>query len=534
MGRRAAFILAVISCAIFFIPATGWASAYNGQPKLVVVIIIDQFRGDYLDRGRDQFGPNGFRLLMDRGAWFSDCNYQYANTRTAPGHATLFTGTYSNGHGILNNEWYDATKKKMITAVDDDSTRLVGLDGNYPGFSPHNLLADTLGDELRMATDGKSRVFAISLKERSSILPAGYSGTAFWPYKYSGQWITSTYYMKDLPDWVKSYNKTNPAEKYWNRDWKVGDKLLRRTSKPAELRGEDSFYEIVGSTPYANDFELDFARELVTQEKLGEGPATDLLLISLSAPDILGHKVGPNTDESRAMVQAIDRQLAGFFEFLGNRLGLGNLWIALSADHGVSTAPSFTKTIGVPSGYLVDEKIRSAINTQLSAKYGKAEYVPQTEWPLVFLNPDAFTAAKLNEDDAERQVADILTQFGSRGYVGRSQIARHDLPPTPLGKKFANSYAPQGGWYLYAFSPPFTVTRKSGTGTDHAMPYSYDTHVPLMFFGLPFQPGTYRGRCEPVDMAVTLANLLGINSPSAAVGRVLTEALAKPASESKR
>src|SRR3954464_6111907 len=248
--RSAAVILP--SVLLISLGSLGFASAYNGHPKLVVVIVIDQFRGDYLDRGHDSFGQGGFRLFTDKGAWFSNCNYEYANTRTAPGHATLFTGAYSNGHGIINNEWWDAAKKKVVTSVDDESTRVVGIDRDEMGSSPHYLLSDTIGDELRMATDGKARVFAISMKERSSVLPAGYSGTAFWPDKMSGTWTTSTYYMKDLPAWVKVYNQTPPAEKYWNRQWKVDGTVLREIKKPAQLdKKQNNFYEIVGSTPYA-------------------------------------------------------------------------------------------------------------------------------------------------------------------------------------------------------------------------------------------------------------------------------------------
>ena len=536
MKKRHSLFSALVLCVAFIglqIPAS--ASAYDAHPKLVVVIIIDQFRGDYLDRGHDSFEQGGFRLFMEKGAWFSNCNYEYANTRTAPGHATLFTGAYSNGHGIINNEWWDAAKKKVVTSVDDDMTSVVGLDHEEMGSSPHYLLADTVGDELRMATDGKARVFAISMKERSSVLPAGYSGTAFWPDKISGSWITSTYYMKELPQWVVAYNQTKPADKFWNREWKVGDTVLRSTNKPGQLdKKENNFYEIVGSTPYANDFELDFARQMIAAEKLGQGEATDMLLISLSANDILGHKVGPNTPESKAMTQALDGQLASFFDYLGKEIGLGNVWIALSADHGVSTAPSFLSDIKVPSAYLSDAQITKSINTALSTKYGKAEYVPKMEWPLVFLDPAPFMAAKISEDDAERMVGDMLKPYGSRGTYTRAQIAKNDVPNDSIGKRFLNSYTPQASWFVYAVSPPFFVARSQGTGTDHAMPWSYDRHVPLAFYGLPFQPGVYRGACQPVDLAVTLANLLGINNPSAAVGRVLTEALRPSTTEAGR
>lgn len=194
------------------------ASAYNARPKLVVVIVIDQFRGDYLERYRDQFGEGGFRVFLDRGAYFADCNYDYANTRTAPGHATLFTGSYTSGHGIVANEWWDPQKKKRVTSVEDDATKLVGSSSTGPGASPHNLLSDTLGDELKLATGGKARVFAVSLKDRAAVLPAGFAGDgAYWIDHKSGDWITSTYYRPDLPEWVSKFNASHRAEKYWNR-----------------------------------------------------------------------------------------------------------------------------------------------------------------------------------------------------------------------------------------------------------------------------------------------------------------------------
>jgi predicted AlkP superfamily pyrophosphatase or phosphodiesterase len=504
-----------------------FASAYNGHPKLVVVMIIDQFRGDYLDRGHDDFLAGGFRLLTDKGAWFTDCNYQYATPHTAPGHATLFTGAYSSGHGIQDNEWWDSARKKIVTSVEDETTQIVGPGHEAVGSSPHNLLADTIGDELRLATDGKSRVFTISLKDRSAVLPAGYSGTAYWIDHTTGAWQTSSYYMKALPPWVQAYNQAGHAEAYWNRDWKVGDKIFRRTTKPTQLTERDNWYNIIGATPFANQHQLEFARELIAQEKLGQGSSTDMLVISLSANDILGHRVGPNSEESRSMVRALDRDLADFFSYLGQQFGLGNVWLALSADHGIAPAPSFSKQLKIPGAYLDDEQLRTKLNNDFSTRWGKANYVPKIGWPMIYLNAEAFTAAKVSEADAERMAAEFFNPYGIRGYYTRAQIAAHDVPDNEWGRKFLNSLSPRAGWMVYLVSPPFVVGGTSGT--DHAMPYSYDTHVPLAFFGLPFQPGVYRGHCEPTDMAVTLSNLLGINSPTAAVGRVLTEALSHPA-----
>jgi arylsulfatase A-like enzyme len=504
-----------------------FSSAYNARPKLVVIIVIDQFRADYLERYHDQWGEGGFRLLLDHGANFSDCNYDYANTRTAPGHATLLTGAYTNGHGIMANEWWDPQKKSKVAAVDDDQTKLVGIAGGAPGASPHYLLADTLGDELKLATQGKSRVFGIALKDRAAVLPAGFAANAaFWIDRQTGTWVTSTYYRNDLPKWAQEFDDSKRAEKYLNQDWKDGNgKILRTTKSPDGKPG--NFYDLVGSTPLANDYELEFARELITYEKLGDGPATDLLIISLSANDILGHKVGPDSPEMQAMELATDRQLAGFFDFLGHQVGLANIWIALSADHGIAPLPKLAADMHFPAANLAGDKIRSQLNSLLSAKLSRpAEYVKAIDYPVAWLNSDAFAALKMKEEDAERDVGEALKGAGLRGYYTRSQLQRGDAPNTELGLKYLHSYSPIGGWYVLGVPPPFTVGFMGGT--DHATPYTYDTHVPLALYGVPFQPGTYRTHAEPVDLAATLASLLGINAPTHAVGRVLTEALVPP------
>ncbi len=512
------------------LPAS-FASAYKAHPKLVVVVVIDQFRGDYLERYRDQFGEGGFRLLLDHGANFTDCNYDYANTRTAPGHATLFTGAYSNGHGIVANEWWDPKKKKMVTSVEDDDTKLVGIAEDKTGASPHNLLADTLGDELKLATQGQARVFSLSLKDRAAVLPGGFAAdAAYWIDPKSGFWITSTYYRHDLPKWALDFNAGNRVAKYWDRDWKnANGDTLRSTAHRKSKDGSDAgFYEVVGSTPFANEYELEFAKELVVYENLGAGQATDLLAISLSANDILGHQVGPDSPEMAAMALALDRELADFFAFLGHQVGLANVWIALSADHGVSALPDAAKKLRIPAANLDASKLEAQINSTLSAKFSPghtAAYI-KLDYPVAWLDHDAFAAAHLKERDAESAAGEAMKQAGLRDYFTKSQLAEGEVPATPLGRKFLNSYSPEGGWYVMGVPEPYTVG--PARGTDHASPYTYDTHVPLAFYGLPFRTGTYRSHAEPVDLATTFASLLGINAPTHAVGRVLTEAIAPP------
>ena len=527
---RSLFVALFLLCSI----PTAFASAYNARPKLVVVIVIDQFRGDYLERYRDQFGDGGFRVFLDRGADFTDCNYDYANTRTAPGHATLFTGSYTSGHGIVANEWWDPQKKKRVTSVEDDTTKLVGAGAgkNGPGASPHNLMSDTLGDELKLATGGKARVFAISLKDRAAVLPAGFSGdAAYWIDPKSGDWITSTYYRPDLPEWVRNFNGSHRAQKFWNRDWKDSDGNILGSTAPRN--GKDGtpagFYEVVGSTPFANDYQLQFAKELVLYEKLGAGSATDLLVISLSANDIFGHQVGPDSPQMRSMALELDKSLGDFFGFLGHQVGMANVWMALSADHGIAPLPEFAKTLRLPASNLDAKALREQVNSLLSKKYAKkADYVLDLDYPLAWLSEDAFsgTPAGKKEPDAEADAGEAMKQAGLAGYFTKSQLAHGETPATEVGRRYAHSYSPEGGWYVIGIPSPFHVG--SMKGTDHATPFSYDTHVPLAFYGLAFQPGTYRTHAEPIDLAVTLASLLGINAPAQATGRVLTEALQPP------
>lgn len=514
--------------AVLFCSRPGFASAYNGRPKLVVVIVIDQFRGDYLERYRAEFGDAGFRTLLDHGAYFPNCYYDYANTRTAPGHSTLFTGAYSNGHGIADNEWWDSKKKKMVTSVDDDDTKLVGLDQDQPGASPHNLLADTLGDELKLATQGQARVFGVSLKDRAAILPGGFAANgAYWIDPKSGAWITSTYYRDSLPRWVKDFNSSRPA-KYWDREWKgsQGGVLASTAHRKRKDGSEAGFYEVIGSTTFANEYEFEFVKDLIVYENIGRGPATDLLSISLSANDILGHRVGPDSPEMHQMAIDLDSEVADFINFLGHQIGLVNVWIALSADHGVSSLPDAVKKLKIPAANLgsgkTEEEINSALTTKFSAGH-PATYI-RLDYPLAWLDPDAFAAVHVREHDAEEAVGEAMKQAGLRGYFTRLQLAAGDVPNTELGHKYLNSYSPEGSWYVMGIPDIYTVG--SSTGTDHASPYNYDTHVPLAFYGLPFQAGTYREKVEPVDLAPTLASLLGINPPTHSVGRVLTEALA--------
>src|SRR3984957_12731300 len=377
-----------------------WGSAYDSHPRLVIILVIDQFRGDYLDCYSPHLKGRGFRLFLDKGAYFEDCYYDYANTKTAPGHATLGTGAYTDGHGISSNAWWDLSRNKTrpVSSVEDDRYRILGAvhSGNEPGASPLNLRASTVGDSLRLATQGQAKVFGISLKDRAAILPAGYSANgAYWIEPASGAFITSSYYMDALPDWVTAFNS--------------GDRAVQ-AAQEAGAPDTKQFYETVGSTPAGNAYELDFARALITGEQLGSHPVTDMLVVSLSANDLVGHRDGPDSPQARQMVDTLDQQLDGFFSWLDKNIpgGLANTWITLSADHGVAPVPARALALGMPAATIDMDKFLANLNDTMNAKFSpgeKVEYLlPQQELPYLSLNRPSFEVAGINEQEAEQAI----------------------------------------------------------------------------------------------------------------------------------
>jgi hypothetical protein len=510
---------------VLLVATAAFGSAYQASPKLLVILIIDQFRGDYLERYHDEFGPSGFRTFTDRGAYFPACYYDYADTRTAPGHATIGTGTYTSGHGIFSNEWWVPASKKVMSSVDDESTKIVGAEVEGIGASPHNLLADTLGDELRLATQGNSRVFGIALKDRAAILPTGFSANgAYWIDKTSGAWVTSTYYVTEAPHWLTAFNSQKHAQRYLNLDWKDANGEVLGSTAPHD--GPDgkaiNYFELVGRTPYANDYQFEFARELIQQEKLGQGTVTDLLVISLSANDLTGHAYGPDSPQMHAMALALDRQIGEFLGFLQQQYG-NRFWIALTADHGVAPTNATSLSLRIPAGVIANKDLKTELNKRVSAMLHKpGEYVRSTSFPIVFLKSDAFEE-KVSEADAEAYVTQAMRDVGFITAYTKDQLASGEVAPSPQGRVFANSYSPYGGWWVMGLPPPFTLSAKDVA--DHGVAYSYDQHVPLAFYGAPFKPGVYRDQVEPIDLAPTLAVLLGINKPTSSTGHVLTQAL---------
>jgi hypothetical protein len=512
------------------------ADAYHATPKLVVVLVIDQFRGDYLDRYRDDFKTaSGFNLFLKRGAYFTDCYYQYANTMTAPGHSTIGTGAYTAGHGISLNQWWDLKRSTThaLSSVEDDRYEIVGDHGPEDvGTSPRNELASTLGDEVVLATKGESKLFGISLKDRAAILTSGHASKgAFWLDHASGHFVSSTYWGATLPGWAEAFNKSGRTEKA----------VAEAHSRPGH------FYDDAGASPASVSYLLDFAEALIAGEKMGRHGTTDVLTISISSTDILGHKVGPDAPEQRAMIDAIDVDLNSFFTWLDGHVdgGMGNVWVSLTGDHGIGPTVPGAAAAGMPASVFSLGKVIGALDAALNERYSpgqKLKYILESEVPYVTLDPRVFASVKVNEADAEREVADLLpgafestqgvaatgpvalpTRALVRNVYTKTQMRAGELPDTAEGRLVMNSYSPNGEWYV--LMTPGMYMQGQATGTNHYTPYSYDRHVPLGFYGSAFVPGIYHEAVEPVDIAATFASLLRVNRPTAAVGRVLTFAL---------
>lgn len=481
---------------------TSRQTTHTGPPRLVVVLVIDQFRADYLDRFRDSFESVGFARLLHEGAVFRSCFYPYAITETGPGHATLATGTTPDRHGIASNNWYDARRKRSVYALEDESSPVIGGAPGRTPVSPRNLVGDTLSDELRLATSGRARVFGVALKDRAAILSTGHgaSGAYWYDTKVPG-FVTSKYYRDALPDWVAAFNHDHPIE------------------PPA-----DRF----PYTAAANKLTTEFAEALIEKEGLGKGEATDFLFIGFSANDYAGHQWGPYSKDVLVMTVETDRILARLLTYLDRRLGKENYWLALSADHGV--APTLAQARDPKMAHLdaknIDSKaLRAAMEAALVARWGVAHWLADDE--QIFFNRDTLREKNIRIEDAARVAGEAAaTVPGVLGYV--SPWDAHASEQTAHAYRL--SYFPGRSPDLHIVPEPFALEDSEGGGTSHGTPYTYDTQVPLILVGAPFAPGDYYQRASPEDLAPTLAAALQIHPPALSTGRVLAEALRpKPA-----
>jgi predicted AlkP superfamily pyrophosphatase or phosphodiesterase len=533
-------------CLLIALVLLGWGQplrpevnpSFPHRPKLVLVLVIDQFRYDYLMRFQPYFGEGGFNRLLDGGAVFTDCRYDYATTMTGPGHASLLTGAYPSVHGIIENNWYDRDRKREIYCVEDLSTRMVAnreKASATPGYSPRNLTASTLGDELRMATDFRAKAVSISLKDRAAVLMGGHTpSAAYWYDVGSGRFVTSTYYLPRLPEWVDEFNQDTPIRQYCGQKWRAlaetpgagGKTLDEFEASPGETCPDPKFLGWLENTPFMNEIELAFARDAIRSEHLGQGAETDLLTLSLSVNDYIGHAYGPYSEEVADTTIRTDRDLAAFFADLDKLVGLENVWIAFSADHGVAPSPAFVQEHKLGIGMAQPGNIRTAAEKALTQAFGPGPWIEDEDETYLFLDRDTLKKHNLPASRAEEVAAQAAAeQPDVAAAFTRTQLLTGNLPNSPVARKVANSFNPKRSGDVFLVFMPFAVPSSTATGTTHGTPWNYDTQVPLIFWGSAFKPGFYSHACQPVDLAATLAALLGLTQPSGSQGTPLTFAL---------
>jgi len=507
------------------------------RPRLVILIIIDQFRNEYLDRFRPYFVQGGFNRLM-KGARFTHCSHDYAVTFTGPGHASIATGTYPNIHGIIGNDWYDRTLKRPVNCVEDPNTRIVDSaqgSSEQRGASPRYLLGSTLGDELRLASNFQSKVFSVSLKDRGAVLSGGHTANAaYWYDSRTGRFVSSTYYMPSLPAWVAEFNDRLPAKDYCGKAWKAlpetpeaaGRVFAEYSTDPSEPCPGPKFLGWLSGSPFVTEIELKFTREVIRREKLGQSPATDLLTISLSANDHVGHRFGPYSPQLADMTLRTDRELAGFFEDLDRMLGLDHVWIVLSADHGVAPTPQLVRDRRLGHGTFQSQTVREAVEAHLSSVFGTDNWVEASDLPFISLNQDTIKKHKISSERVEAEAAWAAVAVpGVFAAYTRTNLLDGSVPASPIARKALNSFHASRSGDIFLVLEPFAVPSGSESETTHGTPWSYDAQVPLLLWGSGFRPGTYADACEPIDLAATLAVALGLASPSGATGSPLSVAL---------
>jgi len=540
-------------------------------PRLVVVVAIDQFPYEYLERFEPLFGPDGFRRLVRGGANYTECRYGHLVTATGPGHAVMLTGTDPVHNGIVNNTWYDRVDGQERGCVDDTRFPIVGLDdaGGAPhtGVSPLALSTTTVGDGLRIATGLESKVVAVSIKNRAAVLMAGWRPNgAYWFDEGTCRFVTSTYYMSSLPSWVERFNGSKACASYVGRSWQRlrREEVYRRVADiddapyevPAyglgrtfphrveEGTGADRFAAVV-ATPFGNDLVLRFAEAAVDAERLGRNASADLLLISFSSNDLVGHAFGPHSQEVADTTAHTDAVLAELMRFLDRKVGQGQWLLALTSDHGVAPVPEHLEKLGVlqprPDNYHFDVKAaRTRVEQALTERFFDSQTPPDgfpgffVSWggrsdPFVWINaaagkqlPKPLTYAAL--------LAAIKEEIGQVEGVARvyavPERAALAASRDPFDQRAYRSWQlPNGGDLLIQLAPYWLPVEGGTAATTHKTTYEYDTHVPLLLYGSGIRAGRYDRSVGVTDLAPTLADVLGIDAPPTATGEVLREAL---------
>ncbi len=514
------------------------------RPKLVVGIVIDQMRWDFLYRYYNRFGNDGFRRLLLQGFSCENTLIDYVPSYTAVGHTTIFTGSVPAIHGIAGNDWTDQLTGKTVYCTADSTVQSIGNESEDGKMSPRNLLASTITDELQLATNFRSKIVGVSLKDRASILPAGHAATAaYWFDDASGHFISSSYYMQQLPDWVNSYNNSNKVASLIANGWQTMYPLSSYTqSDPDEknyegkFKGETSsgfphavnevYKQTKGSfrsTPFGNTLTLDFAAAALEAYQLGRGSSTDFLTINCASTDYVGHMFGPNSIEVEDTYLRLDRDLASFFQLLDAKVGKGQYLVFLSADHGAAHAIGFMQEHRLPADFWYAKPLADTLNKMLAAKFNVSGLVRSVMNYQVNFNLTKIASEKIDYTAVKKMVVDFVqTQPGVSFAVDMAEAGAAPVPE-PIKKMIINGYNLKRSGGVQIVLSPGWFEGYSKTGTTHGTWNPYDTHIPLLFYGWNIKPGKTNRETHMTDIAATLAAMLHVQMPNGCVGHVIEE-----------
>ncbi len=515
----------------------------NTKPRLIVGIVVDQMRNDYIYRYWDRFGSGGFKRLVNEGYYFKNAHYNYIPTYTGPGHSSIYTGATPRTHGIISNDWYLKSTGSETNCVEDTLMLTIGAPGRGGRRSPKNQLSSTIGDEMKMSTNQKAKVFSVALKDRSAVLPAGHTAdAAFWFDDLSGNFISSSWYLKTLPSWLTTFNDKKMARSYLEKDWTT---LYAPDTYSASLTDENRYegvpngkekpvfpynyktflernsFEILKATPYGNSLTKDLAITCVINEQMGRDNVTDLLCISFSSPDYVAHSYGPRSVEVEDIYLRLDRDLEELLTVLDMTIGKNNYTVFLTADHGGADVPRHLLDQRINAGYINEKKLLSSVKSYLKDTYGDSLLVANMSNEQIFLDEKKMKNLKLDKNAVESGLCDFLTGLKGIAEAYPSSVLRNPASQT-------NSYLAllQNG-YNHKLSGNICFIYEPGwmdhpeKGTTHGAGYNYDTHVPVLFFGNGIKKGESHNYISITQIAPTVCELLQINQPNSTIAEPL-------------
>jgi predicted AlkP superfamily pyrophosphatase or phosphodiesterase len=559
-------MIAAITVSLFFMFAAS-ANAGDGmktKPKLVLQITVDQLRGDLPTRYYERLGEGGFRYLWEKGVVYTDAHHAHANTETIVGHATLATGANPSIHGMIGNVWLDRESNQTTYNIEDPDYRLLtkGADvdakteidptqraARSEGRSPAAILVTTFSDELKSHSGGKAKVFGVSVKDRGAVSMAGHAGKAFWFSKAVGEFVTSNYYYDQYPQWVIDWNDKKLVQQYAGKSWKLlheqdsylfGDSDDRTWETdvggfgrvfPHPYGKVDSKYytTLLTLSPAGDELTLDFAKNLLMNEELGQDDITDYLSVSFSSTDYVGHVFGPSSLEEEDNILRLDRSLAELLQFVDQKVGLKNTLIVLSADHGGPDAPGYLNSLKIPAGYVApDSWDKEAAISRLKKQFNiKGKLIEKYEHPYLYLSEAVINDKSINRQALEEAVVQELSSFsGVFLAVSSTALQRGNLPDTPIYRSVLNNfYSKRSGDIYVVFEPNWFINDFDGltVASTHGSPWQYDTYVPIVFAGAGIEAKKVTRKVYTVDVARSLSAYIGTKPPSGAAGQVLTE-----------